>query len=401
MNQSTRQRILAINVGSSSLKVSRYRLDNGQQLDLTATAERIGQSGSRVSIAAGDGTSILYRAEPLSDHPAALSTILDAIQPSDSRIDLLAVGHRVVHGGRRYSQPQTITDAVLADLRDLIPLDPDHLPQAIAVVEAAREALPDIPHVACFDTAFHATMPAVARRYPLPRRFTDQGIVRFGFHGLSYESIVQELGERGPLPSRLIVAHLGSGASMAAIRDGRSVETTMGFTPTGGLMMGTRTGDIDPGVLLHLLRHKSLTADAVSDLVNHESGLLGVSGRSADIQDLLDRGPEDTDAAAAVELFCYTARKAIGSLATVLGGLDELVFTGGIGEHAAPVREAICAGLGFLGIRLDPDRNTASAPTISPDDAAVPVRVIHTDENRMIARHTRRLSQGAARDVPV
>ncbi len=401
MSQSTRQRILAINVGSSSLKISRYRLDNGLHLDLTASAERIGRSGSRVRIATGDGTSILDRSEPLSSHPAALSTILDAIQPSDSRNDIVAVGHRVVHGGRLYSQPQPITDTVVADLGNLIPLDPDHLPQTIAVIAAARHHLPHIPHIACFDTAFHATMPPVARRYPLPRRFVDQGVVRYGFHGLSYESIVHELRERGPLPSRLVVAHLGSGASMAAIRDGQSVETTMGFTPTGGLMMGTRTGDIDPGVLLYLLQHESLGAGAVSDLVNHGSGLLGVSGRSADIRDLLGRMPDDTDAAAAVELFCYTARKAIGSLAAVLGGLDELVFTGGIGEHAAAVREEICAGLGFLDIRIDPDRNTANAPTISRDDASVPVRVIRSDENRMIARHTRRLTQGALYDVRV
>lgn len=401
MNHSTRQRVLAINVGSSSLKVSRYRLDDGERLELTATGERIGQSGSRVSITAADGSSLLDRSEPLPDYQVAFATLLDAIRSSSHGNDLLAVGHRIVHGGRSYSAPQPITDAVVADLRGLIPLDPDHLPQAIAVLAAARDALPDIPHIACFDTAFHATMPPVARRYPLPRAYADEGIVRYGFHGLSYESIVQTLRERGPLPARLIVAHLGSGASMTAIRDGQSVETTMGFTPTGGLMMGTRTGDIDPGVILYLLRQQRLDVNAVSNLVTRQAGLLGVSGRSSDVRDLLGRLPEDADATAAVELFCYSARKAIGALAVVLGGLDELIFTGGIGEHAAPVRIGICSGLEFLGIRIDPDRNSDSAPTISPNDAAVPVRVIRTDENRMIAGHTRRLAQGASSDVPV
>lgn len=401
MNQPVRPSILAINVGSSSLKLSLHRLDDGEQTVLTATGERIGRDDARISIASADGTSLLDRTESLPDHRSAFTALLSGVRSSGYGDDLVAVGHRVVFGGQSYAQPQTITDDVVSDLKDLIPFDPDHLPQAIAVIAAARDALPDIPHVACFDTAFHATMPPVARRYPLPRRFEDQGVVRYGFHGLSYESVVHTLREETSLPSRLIVAHLGSGASMAAIRDGRSVETTMGFTPTGGLMMGTRTGDIDPGVLIHLLRQHGMDVDAVTHLVNRESGLLGVSGRSSDIRDLLAHMPEDVRSSAAVELFCYTARKAIGSLAAVLGGVDALAFTGGIGEHAAPVRAAICAELAFLGIRLDADRNAANASMISAPGASGAVWVIHTDENRMIARHTRRLIQGDARDVPV
>lgn len=403
MNQGRRQRILAVNVGSSSLKVSLYRPDgeDGEWRELTATGEKIGRADSRVVITAADGTSLLDRTGTLPDHRSALAAILGEIQMSGHGDGLLAIGHRIVHGGRSYIQPQLITDDLVAHLRDLIPLDPDHLPQSIDVIDATRERLSDHPQIACFDTAFHHTMPAVARRYPLPRTYEDQGVIRYGFHGLSYEAIVQELRRRGPLAHRLIVAHLGSGASLAAIRDGVSIETTMGFTPTGGLMMGTRTGDLDPGVLLYLLRQDRMDPHALSDLVNHEAGLLGVSGRSSDIRDLLDRSRDDASAAAAIELFCYSVRKALGGLVVVLGGLDEVVFTGGIGEHAAPVREGICAGLEFLGLQIDPGRNTTGAPTISPDSAPVPIRVIPSDENRTIARHTRRIVQGGVSDVPV
>jgi len=282
---------------------------------------------------------------------------------------------------------------VVADLRALVPIDPNHLPQAIAAIEAVVRAYPAVPQVVCFDTAFHSRMPRVARLYALPRDLAEGGVVRYGFHGLSYEYVVGELRrlDRGAYDGRVVVAHLGNGASMAAVRGGVGVDTTMGFTSTGGLVMGTRSGDLDPGVPLFLLEERGMSPTEVSDLVNKQAGLLGVSGTSADMRDLLEREAYDGRAAEAVALFCYQAKKFLGALAAALGGLDALVFTGGIGEHAAPVRERVCEGLGFIGIRLDPDRNAAHAPVISSDDAAVTVRVVPTDEDLMVARHTRRL----------
>jgi acetate kinase len=282
---------------------------------------------------------------------------------------------------------------VVADLRALVPIDPNHLPQAIAAIEAVGRAYPAVPQVVCFDTAFHGRMPRVAKLYALPRRLVEEGIIRYGFHGLSYEYVVDELRrvDRAAYEGRVVVAHLGNGASMAAVKEGVGVDTTMGFTPTGGLVMGTRSGDLDPSVPLFLLEERDLTPTEVSDLVNKRAGVLGVSGTSADMRDLLEREAYDGHAAEAVALFCYQAKKFLGALAAALGGLDALVFTGGIGEHAAPVRGRVCEGLGFLGIRLDPDRNAAHAPIISSDDAAVTVRVVPTDEDLMVARHTRRL----------
>jgi acetate kinase len=301
------------------------------------------------------------------------------------RDDLAAVGHRIVHGGHRHREPQRVTPEVVADLRALVPIDPNHLPHAIAAIEAVGRAYPAVPQVVCFDTAFHSRMPRVARLYALPRQLAQEGIVRYGFHGLSYEYVMEELRRLDPeaFDARVVVAHLGSGASMAAVRGGVGVDTTMGFTPTGGLVMGTRSGDLDPSVPLFLLEERSLTPTEVSDLLNKQAGLLGVSGTSADMRDLLDRETDDGRAA--------QAKKFLGALAAALGGLDALVFTGGIGEHSATVRERICEGLEFLGIRLDPDRNAAHAPVISSDDATVRVRVVPTDEDLMVARHTRRL----------
>jgi acetate kinase len=254
-------------------------------------------------------------------------------------------------------------------------------------------AYPAVPQVACFDTAFHSRMPRVARLYALPRRLAEEGIIRYGFHGLSYEYVMEELRRLEPeaAAGRVVVAHLGNGASMAAVRGGVGVDTTMGFTPTGGLVMGTRSGDLDPSVPLYLLGERGLTPAEVSDLLNKQAGLQGVSGTSADMRDLLDREPDDRRAAEAVALFCYQAKKFLGALAAALGGLDALVFTGGIGEHSATVRERVCEGLEFLGIRLDPDRNGAHSPVISSDATAVTVRVVPTDEDLMVARHTRRL----------
>jgi acetate kinase len=275
----------------------------------------------------------------------------------------------------------------------LVPLSPEHLPQAIAAVETIKHLAPETPQVACFDTTFHRTMPEVARLLPLPRRYLDSGVTRFGFHGLSYEFIAGELRKLDPEHGggRAVVAHLGNGASLAALREGVSVDTTMGFTPTGGLVMGTRTGDLDPGVLVYLCEHEGLSAEALSRLVNHESGLLGVSDLSSDMRDLLTS--DDTRAAEAVALFCYQARKHVGALVTTLGGIDTLVFTGGIGEHAVTVRSGISENLDHLWIELDAEANASNAELISSSRSRVVVRVIATDEDLVIARHTRELME--------
>jgi acetate kinase len=306
------------------------------------------------------------------------------------------VGHRVVHGGIHYQEPQRVTPEFIAILQGMVPIAPDHLPQSIRAMQVAIKAYPNLPQVACSDSAFHRHMPRIAQLYPLPRHFADEGLIRFGFHGLSYEYILQDLRATAPkgAEGRILIAHLGNGASMTAVRGGIGIDTTMGFTPAGGLMMGTRTGDLDPGVLLYLLAERKMTPTALNELVNRQAGLLGVSGIGADMRDLLEREATDGHAADAVGLFCYQAKKYLGALATVLGGLDTLVFTGGIGEHAPSVRLRICEGLDFLGIRIDPGRNATHAPAISREGGSVTVRVLRTDEDLMIARHTSELLTG-------
>jgi acetate kinase len=283
-----------------------------------------------------------------------------------------------------------ISEDLIADLRALTPIDPDHLPQALDAIESAGQTFGGVPQAACFDTAFHQHMPRLATLYPLPRELHGAGVIRYGFHGLSYEYIMRELGilDRAAANGSVVIAHLGSGASMAAVQLGRSVDTTMGFSPTGGLMMGTRSGDLDPGVLFYLQEARHLGAADLSALINGQAGLLGVSGTSADMRDLLAREATDQRAKEAIDLFCYQAKKYLGALSAVLGGLDTLIFTGGIGERADPIRARICAGLRFLGIEIDPDRNRAQSPIISRDGSAVVVRVMATDEDSMIARHT-------------
>ena len=272
-----------------------------------------------------------------------------------------AIGHRVVHGGVHYRDPQRVTPELITALRGLTALAPDHMPQAVEAMLAAGKAFPDLPQVACFDTSFHRSMPRLAQLYPLPSFLEKQGVIRYGFHGLSYEFIMGELRRIAPdeAEKRVIIAHLGNGASMAAVRNGVGIDTTMGFTPAGGLMMGTRPGDLDPGVLLYLSAEQKMAPAALNDLVNKQSGLLGVSETSADMRDLLEKESTDARAADAVELFCYQAKKHLGALAAVLGGLNTLVFTGGIGEHAAIIRQRICDGLDFHGIRVDLQHNKA------------------------------------------
>jgi len=391
-DQQTR-RLLTINVGSSSLKAVLYRLGAAETVELRASVERIGMPNGRLRVADAHGGLLHQRSDPLPDHPAALEALFAWLRAERLDTELSAIGQRVVQGGSRYSAPTSIDDTLLEELRSLVPLDTEHLPQALQVIECLRDTYPSVPQVACFDTAFHRQMPRVARMYPLPRELRDSGVERYGFHGLSYEYILQELraldGEAAD--GRVVVAHLGSGASMAAMHHGVAVDTTMGLTPTGGLVMSTRTGDLDPGVLLYLLESRGMTPAALSRLVNKEGGLLGVSGITADMQDLLARDPMDSRAADAVALFCYQARKLLGGLVAALGGLDTLVFTAGIGEHSAAIRARICDGLGYLGLEVDAARNLLHAPIISRDASRVVVRVIPTDEDLMIARHTYRL----------
>ncbi len=386
-------RLLTINTGSSSLKAGVYHFEPSARLELAAEVDRIGLPGSRLRVTDARGTDLLDQRDNLPTHAAAVQALFAWLHGQGGVQALDAIGHRVVHGGKEHREPQLITDALVAALRQALPFEPDHLPQALKAIETARQTYPGIPQVACFDTAFHLNMPSVARAYALPRSLGRAGVVRYGFHGLSYESIMHQLRDQDAVAAagRVIIAHLGNGASMAAVRDGVSVDTTMGFSPTGGLVMSTRSGDLDPGVMLYLLRSRGLSTAALSDLVNKEAGLLGVSGISADMKDLLAKEATDQHAAEAVELFCYQARKHLGALAAVLGGLDTLIFTAGIGEHAPSVRERICAGLEFLGIELDPRRNAADAPIVSRDGAPAVVRVMKTDEDLMIARHTHRL----------
>jgi len=302
--------------------------------------------------------------------------------------DVCAVGHRVVHGGTRFTHAELVTDEMVVALDDLAPLDPDHLPEEIAIIRAMRTSLAGVPHVACFDTAFHHAMPRVATLLPIPRRFEAAGVRRYGFHGLSYTYLMSELSRIAgdEARGRVILAHLGSGASLCAVMNGNAIDTTMGFTPTSGIPMATRTGDLDPGALLFLLR--SMKVSALGDLVNHESGLLGVSETTGDMRTLLATEASDLRAAEAVSLFCYQAKKAIGALAAAMGGVETLVFSGGIGEHAAPVRARIASGLEHLGIHVDDARNARALPVISTDATACTVRVIPTDEESVIARQT-------------
>jgi acetate kinase len=343
-------------------------------------------------LADGQGRVLHEHVHAVGDQREAAHALFDAI--SDAQLPTAEViGHRVVHGGSEHAAPARVTPQLLASLRELIAFAPLHLPSEIAGIEVASERFPGLPQVACFDTAFHRSMPALAQRLPLPRALYERGIRRYGFHGLSYEYIVSELGDEAR--ARVVIAHLGNGSSLCAVRDGRPLDTTMSFSPTGGAMMGTRTGDLDPEVLLHLLRAGS-DAAALDRLVNRESGLLGVSGTSSDMRTLLEARAQDEHAAEAVQLYCQSIRKQIGALAAVLEGLELLVFTGGIGEHAAPVRARVCDGLGHLGVRLDANANQAHAAQISTAESPCTVRVIATDENLMIARHARALHAAQA-----
>jgi len=377
--------VLCMNSGSSSLKFALYELSEGERFLAHGAVERIGLADGRISIRTVGEDRPVERKEEFPDHQTAVRRSFALLEQA-AVAKPQAVGHRVVHGGLEHTVPEKVDGRLLRDLRALIPFAPLHLPSAIAVIEDVAERFPDLPQVACYDTAFHRQMPEVAQRFALPGACWDEGIRRYGFHGLSYEYIVSVLGSAAS--ERVIIAHLGNGASMAAVKGGKPMDTTMGFTPTGGFMMGTRSGDLDPGVLVHLMQEKAYDGKRIDQLVNHESGLLGVSGLSPDMRTLLEQKDTSPSAALSVEMFCYQVRKAIGALSAVLGGVDILVFTGGIGERAAPVRDGICANLGYLGVRIDDKLNRQNADTISAPGSSCSVRVIPTNEDLMIARHT-------------
>jgi acetate kinase len=386
--KSTHANILTINGGSSSIKFALYQVGKPLKRGLYGKVDRIGLSGTNLTFSDSTG----YQKDSLilesSDTKLAANFLIDWLEKQDGFSSVKAVGHRVVHGMNR-TGPELITNKLLEELHLITSYDPDHLPNEIEFIEAFRRRHPKLSQVACFDTAFHSTMPRVAKLLPIPRRFDTMGIRRYGFHGLSYAYLIQELTRvagANAAQGRVILAHLGNGASLAAVRGGKSIDTSMGFTPAAGLTMGTRPGDLDPGVAWYMMRSENLTPKQFNNLINHESGLLGVSETSSDIRDLLAHETDDVRAAEAVALFCYQVKKWIGAFAAALGGLDTLVFAGGIGENSSIIRSRICEGLVFLGIELEEKQNAANEGVISSAASRVAIRVIRTDEEQMIAR---------------
>jgi acetate kinase len=387
------QPILSLNGGSSSLKFAVYRLSgSAEERVFFGAVEGIGQSVGKAWLRSGD-KALQEESGQFTDHTAAVKVMFGALRKQGVE-GLAAAGHRIVHGGPKFIKPQLIDPELKSGLKELIPFAPLHLPSQVAMIEAVAAHFPDLPQVACFDTAFHSGMPEVGQRLPLTQELWEQGIRHYGFHGLSYEYVVAKLGTE--LGRRAIIAHLGNGASMVALEDGLPMDTSMGLTPTGGFMMGTRSGDLDPGVLIHLLK-AGYSADRLEELVDHQAGLLGVSGQTSDMKALLQKSQTNDAARMAVRMFTYQVRKFIGAYAAVLNGVDTLVFTGGIGERAAEVRAQICAGLEYLGVTLDRVANTRNADVISLPASKCTIRVVQTDEDLMIARHTRQVVSSKTR----
>ena len=385
--------ILVLNAGSSSIKFALFHVvTEGRDRPLCEGQLVHIDDGAHFTAQSGKGVTLVDRQLPVADHACMLNTLLAWLGEQFADLSLAAVGHRVVHGGPRYTVPIVIDDAVLAELRRLVPLAPLHQPQHIAAIEAVQKRHPVLLQIACFDTAFHHTQPVVATQFALPRALSDEGLRRYGFHGLSYEYIAGAMTGvmgRHRAAGRVIVAHLGSGASLCAMLDGRSVATTMGLTALDGLMMSRRCGSLDPGVLLYLLQAKQMSASQIETLLYHDSGLQGVSGMSDDMQTLL--ASKDPRAAEAIDLFVYRIGRELGSLAAALGGLDALVFTGGIGEHAVTIRQRVCIDAAWLGLRVDEIANQHGGPCLTLADSPASAWLIPTDEDLMIARHTRSL----------
>lgn len=380
--------ILTINGGSSSIKFALYDPGGTPTRLLHGEIDRIGLKDSTLIFNNEKGDQKDTLQIEASDNHSAINFLLNWLEEQDRFSSVKAVGHRVVHG-MNHTVPELITPELMDELHRIAPYDPDHLPDEIELIETICKRHPKLTQVACFDTAFHCTMPRVAKLIPIPRRFDTKGIQRYGFHGLSYAYLMEELvrvTDEKTANGRIILAHLGNGASLAAIRENKSIDTSMGFTPASGLMMGSRPGDLDPGVVWYMMQSENLTPKEFNNMINHDSGLLGISETSSDMHDLIERQERDVRAAEAVELFCYTIRKWIGAFAAVLGGIDTLIFAGGIGENSLEVRSRICKGLEFLGIALDEKRNLANAPVISRESEKVVVRVMHTDEEWMIAK---------------
>ncbi|HEY3747484.1 MAG TPA: acetate/propionate family kinase [Gemmatimonadaceae bacterium] len=380
--------ILVLNVGSSTLKFGLFPLAEGDDPLLHGVLEYAGREGGLLRLVYS-GERKQESVQVAATRESGARELLDYLERSSLFKSVRAVGHRLVHGGSKLRAPIVVDAAVRALLEEVVPLAPDHLPTEPGAMDEVARFASAVPQVACFDTAFHGAMPRVARLFGLPRSLLDSGVLRYGFHGLSYEYVTDALRKRGELPARTIVAHLGNGASIAAVRDGVGIDTTMGLTPTGGMVMSTRSGDLDPGILLYLLRSRGFSADGVDDATKHKGGLLGISDSSSDVRDLLAACANDPKAEEAIGVFCYQAKKFIGAYAAALGGIDALVFTGGIGERSPDVRARICEGLGFLGIEIDAASNGENAETISATGSKVRVRTIKTNEEAMIARHTR------------
>jgi len=382
-------RILTINGGSSSIKFALFEAGDSLQRILEGGIERIGLPEATLRVKGVNHLDNFSRLVTAPDYTVAVGALMDWIEERSGRDALTAVGHRVVNGGPKYYKPQRITAEMVEEMHRLSPFDPDHLPEEILLTEAFHRRFPDLPQVACFDTAFHHDLPRVAQMLPIPRRYEAQGVRRFGFHGLSYAFLMEELarlGDPAATTGPVILGHLGNGASLAAVRDGKSVDTSMSFTPTSGVPMSTRSGDLDPGLVWYLAHAEKMGAKQFNEMVNLQSGLLGISETSSDMCDLLERETQDVRAAEAIAVFCYQIKKWIGAFAAALGGLDTLVFAGGIGENAPTVRARICDGLEFLGIEIEEKKNAANEGVISAAASRVEVRVIRTDEERMIAK---------------
>ncbi len=386
------KRILVLNAGSSSLKFAAFtRSSSGvPALDLKGQLAGIGQGETRLTVTDEHGNRARWgKAERIATHVDAVQLLIDRLRIAEQPGDWLGAGHRIVHGGARFAEPVKITPDTIRDLAALIPLAPLHQPHNVAPIEALRDLLPDLPQVACFDTAFHMSQPEVAVRLALPEKYWQAGLRRYGFHGLSYEAILHAMpAVAGSVPKRVVIAHLGNGASMAAVRDGQCVATTMGFSTLDGLVMGTRAGSIDPGVLLHLLR-EGMSREELENLLYHESGVKGVSGLTADMKTLLESA--DPKAKLAIALYCYRVGRELGSLAAALGGVDALIFTGGVGENAAQIRARVCEDAAWLGLNLDAEANRRGGPQISRAGSRVATWIVPTDEELTIARHTQRL----------
>lgn len=398
----TDQTVLVLNSGSSSIKFGLYPKGDPPRPILSGKIERIGTP--EVAFKWTEPVSGKTGSEKMDarQHQSAAQFLQAWLDARPESAGIAAVAHRVVHGGPRYNQPQLVTPELLRELRHIGPYDPEHFPAQIELISVFDQHSPPWAQVVCFDTAFHHNMPRVAQIVPIPRRYEAAGIRRYGFHGLSYTFLVEELERAAGAEAargRLILAHLGNGASMAAVRNGQSLDTTMCFTPTAGLPMSTRSGDLDPGIFVYLSRTEGMTPEQFQHLVNYESGLRGISETSSDMRDLTARAAQDPRAAEAIDVFCYQARKWIGALAAVLGGVDTLVFSGGIGENAPVVRERICAGLDFLGIAVDTAQNDANAAVISPSSGAhATVRVIRTNEESVMAKAAWRVVSQSQQD---